>query len=675
MRKLGSSAILACACLVSCGGAGGDGTIGGFSDADLALVSIMPQHLESSVARNRVIQFVFNVDVDPDTVNDQSIQIRTGSTFTTRPTGRFDVSGAIVVFDPTVAANGAANAVGFPAGAQVAVDVPLFQSFRPQALVLRSMTGKPLMSASQNRISFVTGSGWLQDDNVPPVLEGVEFAPGPLPNGAIPADSTIIVTFSEPIDPASLHFNKNFFLVNVTPNHELEGETVASVTFLDGSLQRYFIQPVFGFGSGPFDMELTFFDPAGPGAFQGGEVPKDLAGNPVQNFQFVRRFATQPDPTSVDAFILEETFDTRDQEDRSFTGAAWATDLQFPGALVGAPLTTRTVNVDVKSLLSVGAQTFIANSAGPDPEGRYCPTANPLVGSGLTLPPAAPPISQGRRQMNLYRHEELGPGGVITRAAWGPDSDALFGGSYSRVQVRLGHKQAGTSLQGNSFFSNFDVDGFVTVADAPYSVPQRSDVNGPPRNDGFWDWPAFTRLFEYNGVDDLIVDIDATSGTTWQQFRTFVAMKTPGCTCTNFFGCADAAFGNRQADTTSGGNQANPRTTAPTFLNPGPMVNVAQFEIRQTITIAQSLYYDTGDSFPRYLEPLVFPVVQPGGAQVTLQFSGSLDGVFETVAFTDKITDLDGMRFIRFRVTMRANFFTVTRPRVEAVFIPIIRSS
>ena len=105
------------------------------------------------------------------------------------------------------------------------------------------------------------------------------------------------------------------------------------------------------------------------------------------------------------------------------------------------------------------------------------------------------------------------------------------------------------------------------------------------------------------------------------------------------------------------------------------MVNVAQFEIRQTITIGQSLYYDTGDSFPRYLEPLVFPSVQPGSAQVTLEFSGSVDGLVESVPFTDRISDLDGLRFIRFRVTMRANFFTVTRPRVDAVFIPVIRSS
>ena len=87
MRKLGLSAVLACAWLASCGGSGGDGTLGGFSDADLALVSIMPQDLESSVARNRMIQFVFNVDVDPDSVNDQSIRIRTlSSAFSTDST-------------------------------------------------------------------------------------------------------------------------------------------------------------------------------------------------------------------------------------------------------------------------------------------------------------------------------------------------------------------------------------------------------------------------------------------------------------------------------------------------------------------------------------------------------------------------------------------------------------
>ena len=77
----------------------------------------------------------------------------------------------------------------------------------------------------------------------------------------------------------------------------------------------------------------------------------------------------------------------------------------------------------------------------------------------------------------------------MTRAAWGPDSDALFAAIYTRVIVRLGHHRKDTNIAPGSFFDNFDVDGHVEVADVlDYQVPQVKDVTGNTiLNEGYFD--------------------------------------------------------------------------------------------------------------------------------------------------------------------------------------------
>ena len=102
-----------------------------------------------------------------------------------------------------------------------------------------------------------------------------------------------------------------------------------------------------------------------------------------------------------------------------------------------------------------------------------------------------------------------------------------------------------------------------------------------------------------------------------------------------------------------------------------------QFEIAKLRSDGQSTYYDADPALlapdgPDYLTPLINPLVQSGGAAILITWSGSLDGIVEDVPFTTNIDDLDGMRFVRFHVVMRANLFTGGRPRVDLLEIPFL---
>ena len=672
--------------LVAAGCSGGNETPASFDPIEIALVRVEPGDGVSDVPRNTVVRMIFNTTVLPESVTDQSIIIRTGGTFQTRPIGTFLISGNIVEFNPTVTATGGANSLGFPAGAQIIVEVPLKEPADgvPAILFVQNVEGNPITIASgDNLLTFTTGSRWNDPVPGPPGVIGIDLTPGPLtPGGPVPADAAVTVIFDEPIDPSSVVLSENIFLTNNTSTAVIFQQDIPSVTFFDGSLTRYTFQPVFGFGQGPFSILMNFIDPDDPTSFNPVNLPTDLAGNQVQNFTFFATFATQFDPDVETTALLRENFQTLAQRDPLGTDAQWGDDAEVPFVLIGAPITQRTVNVDIRALmLFSGASSAINNAptAPPSPpnEEDYCPTANPLVGPDLNVVIGNPPTSSGRRQQNLYRQGELGASGTVIRAAWGPDSDAVFAATYPDVIMYMGHKQAATSLAPGSFFAQFDVNGFVTVVNTTdYVVPQAADINGGMLNDGYLDWPAMESFFDYDGVNDLLLDIRAKEGNTFQTFRTFLSLSNffGTCSCFNFFGCApNNSIGLRQADTTYSGDSHNPPGSAAAGVaNPAPFIHIMQFELAKLLSIATSFYYDSLDDDPDYLAPILNPVVQPGGSTLTLFWSGSDDGMMEVVPFTQNINDIDGHKYIRFMAIMRSNLFTKDRPRLNLIEIPVI---
>ncbi|MEE8106581.1 MAG: Ig-like domain-containing protein [Planctomycetota bacterium] len=675
-------------------GAGDNETPADNDPEELVLVRIEPAEGESSVARNTRVRLTFNTTVLPESVNDQTVKIRFGPTFGTRPEGSFLVSGNVIEFDPTVLRGGGQNAAGFPAGEQMLVEVPLNVpgGDEPHQSFVQNVEGNPIAVASndrldlrvaQNSITFTTGSGWSDPVPGPPGVLGLEWVPAPNAFGQVPSNAAVTVIFSEPVDPGTVLLGVNMFLTNNSPTAPIYQQDIPSNTFFDKSLQKFTFQPVFGFGQGPFNIAVNFIDPDDATSFDPSRLPTDLVGNQIQNFTFLATFDTQFDPTVNNTGLLREDFVFINQRDPLNTTAVWGDDGEFPFELVGLPIQKREQNLNINAFMTLsGGTTVIPNGppgdtdpqgmGGPFPEGKYCPTVNPLVGGNLTLNPVFPALVLGRRRMNLYRQAELGPAGTVIRAAWGPDSDALFAATYPQVIVKMGHKIAGTSFAQGSFDAQFDVDGFVVLADVDnYKVPQAADVDGNGiKQTGYLDWPEFDRFFDYNGTDDLILDVEATEGTTWQQFRTFIAASGgPPCDC-RFLACiANTSIGLRLMDTVFGGDTQNP-TNTPGFPNPLGAVDVIQLEIASLLSIGQSLYYDTNEVDPTYLNPIIVPVVQAGGSTVVMRYSASADGLLEDVPFTTNISAADGFRFLRFQAEMRSNIFTSARPRVANIDIP-----
>ncbi|MHC4579192.1 MAG: Ig-like domain-containing domain [Planctomycetota bacterium] len=703
--------LLALATVVGCGDTE---TPASADPQEIALIRMEPGDGESSVPRNRTVRMIFNVRVNPASVHDQSILVRTGGTFQTRPEGTFLINGNVVEFDPTVTSAGGANAAGFPAGGQILVEVRLKieGDGLPANLFVQNEEGNPITVASgDNLLAFTTGAGW--DDPVPgpPGVLGLEFVPGPNAVGQVPSSAAVTVIFSEPIDPSSVILGKNLFLTNNTGTSPIFQQDIPSITFFDGSLTRYTFQPVFGFGQGPFNVLVNFIDPDDPVSFDPDDLPRDLGGNRVQNFTFFQTFDTQFDPTTVNTGLLREDFTDFSQRDAANTDALWGDDSEFPFELVGQPITTRIVPIGVAEFAVIsGGSSVIDNpqttpiaspryvgtdgliyrpqdlSAIPPPpnppfpppdtsmgEEDYCPTQNPLVGVDSIILLGNPPSSSGRRQLNLYRQAELGANGTIIRVAWGPDSDATFAATYPELIMRLGHKKEGTSISVGSFFAQFDVEGFVTVVDkVDYTVPQAANTGGGLINDHFLDWPSLERFFEYDGVNDVLVDIEAKEGNTFQTFRTYLALdRVFGvCSCANYGGCAvNNTIGQRQADSTYGGDFLNP---APAFgvANPAPFIHAMEFELAKLRSDAQSIYYDSKTPEPDFLTPILNPLVQAAGATIAMSYSGSIDGIIEDVPFTPNVDDVDTFQYIRFHVVMRSNLFTGGRPRLALLEIP-----
>jgi hypothetical protein len=696
---------------------------------EIALIRMEPGDGESSVPRNRVVRMIFNVAVLPQSVHDQSIIIRTGGTFQTRPEGTFLINGNVVEFDPTVTTTGGANAGGFSAGAQILVEVRLKieGDGLPANLFVQNAEGNPIVVASgDNLLTFTTGAGWEDPVPGPPGVLGLEFTPSANPLGQVPSRAAVTVIFSEPVDPSTVILGKNIFLTNNSETAPIFQQDIPSITFFDGSLTRYTFQPVFGFGKGPFNILVNFIDPDAPDTFDPNNLPTDLGGNRVQNFTFFRTFDTQFDPSTVNTGLIREPFTTFDYRDQAATDASWGDDTEFPFELVGQQITTRVQIIGLAEITMLSGGTSIidnaqttpiaspryvstADSPGgaqiwrptqlqPKPTGTvvpnptpppatvtvfadeskgeedYCPTQNPLVGPDSIINQGNPPSSAGRRQLNLYRQGELGVRGTIIRIAWGPDSDATFAATYPDFIMRLGHKKADTSLTEGSLFSQFDVDGFVTVVNlVDYIVPQAANIGGGLINDHFLDWPQLESFFEFDGINDVIMDIEAKEGNTFQTFRTFVALvqTTTACICGTYGGCQpDNSIGQRQADTTYGADVLNPAPIPLTVANPAPFVHVMEFELAKLRSDAQSAWYDTGTPEPDYLTPILNPLVQAAGATISMSYSGSHDGILEDVGFSPSIDDADDHQFIRFHAILRANLFTGGRPRLALIEIP-----
>jgi hypothetical protein len=704
----------------SCGGGGA-----GFAAKDMVLVEFLfvDRSLQpaaptgtKSLPRNAQLLLVFSEQVDPKSVHTQSLQLRYGPSAQSVPNGSFSVDGNTVRFDPTVTAQGQPNPFGFDAATQYLVDIP---SINDQVDVIRNRDNDP------NLVNFftifTTADGFLRELD-PPTVEGITFVPAPdALTGQVPGNGIMRIEFNEPMDPSSFVLGGPLGVdpgvttldvryragVLVNDNAGIGGDPVPGFLTHDASASVYTFNPTFSFGDQRYVFDVR--------VFQG---LKDLAGNQLVN----PRSFPGPEGYTVDGAglstgkILQESFATTVDADFAVTDADWGFSTQ--GLLQGQAITTRNAYLFSYSFVQVGNLW-----------GQYAAFADPLIGAQLNnfVPNVSPPTSLGRRVMWAFRDDEIGASGTITGASWGPDSNATFAATYPTIFLRCGYQKSSSLNLSPSFSGNYEGSPTI-VYTGSYQVTQAANVGDTPGHPtythasispyptfppcaagqlaplfsatGFYAWPPFTTFFEWDDGDSALVgdkvllfDASVAEGNTWQQIRGWFGSQYP---CSGALALMIGGFPGRRMYSTYEDDMPNPPASfALGILNPEPSVSDTCFSITKRVSIAQSLWY-TDDNQPTpstqntflyptlndYLPAQVNPTVQPGGAQVVLQFQAcdSVDADRRTINqaapflpdWTSNINDCDNFRNIRWRAMMISNLISGTRAGVADVTIPIL---
>ena len=142
-----------------------------FLFVDRALQPSFPTGAQA-LPRNAQIIFQFSEQVDPNSVNQQTIAFRFGSQFQSVPKGSYQIDGSRVIFDPTVTAQGTPNPFGFEPVTQYNVELPAAGEANA---VVENLDNDPLLTSFLS--NFTTSDGFLRE-LVPPQVVAIDFLPG-----------------------------------------------------------------------------------------------------------------------------------------------------------------------------------------------------------------------------------------------------------------------------------------------------------------------------------------------------------------------------------------------------------------------------------------------------------------------------------------------------------------
>jgi len=656
----------------------------------LVLTSFVQNGL-TNLDRNALLEFKFSVKLNAKSVDSRTLRVNalTGAGSKPAPGARI-VKSNIVYFDPTRTqrnydtsklANSTKiekdNSAGFASFQDYSVEIPVgvdqhvllgaisqpisryFQgTFRTTGVYTDLVPGQPYFVGDH-------GNGLLGFD---PPRSGA--------TGLVDADAVIILEFSEPMDISTLDPSSNVIVTRVAVGERVPGYVVSDPNEPTG--RRFLFIPSVGFGSDTANL-------------QGWDIGvtlttgiTDLSGIPLNRPTTFPVFRTRFVPNAPSCSMVTESFDNQTLMDPSTPGLGGEWNTIEKGALRGGAPTTY-APVAVRYDAGIGAAYPGATQVGPAgivrvPGGFQ----EPLVGATIPAGNAGQGCTVhqlGARLQQLYVPNDIGIAGAIVGVGWGPSSNALFGANYPSVQIDMGL----TSLQslGADYASNIDSGAPVTTYLGPYTVIQKKNINptdpqpqppnpaGTPPGQGvspnpfatgYWDYPALTTPFEWDGTSQLVVDWQVQGGDNCQIFR---AAFVPG----------GIAFPTRRA--------FGPDYQAATAANtPDGVVYDTLFRKRRRRTYAVSSWYQVASDLPIFATPIVNPSAQPGGVTVLLEFSGAFGkpdpfnvGKFiadptTATAWTTVPSNIDKHRFFRFRFTMTANLNTAQTARITSVAFP-----
>jgi len=632
----------------SCGSGGGGGTSNPGNPHALKVIYVTA-HRRDNWMRNEPVDIHFSAPLSRNSLKpgiiDRAIQISIVT-----PAGRVAAKGSFsfvienqkerrdrVRFDPTRTANAAVTGCADnPFGFQPLTTYDVFIPTPSQSKkFLTSTSGDPIIEGYDS--FFTTGEGYSREVEQPRFVGtdgqgSLGFDPVRKLNGEVVYNARVLVVFDDAMDPTTFDNGTTITVRNDTLTALQGSPVLVPGTFVPDLCGRTWkFVPSFSFGGAGYDIAVMLTTGL-----------KDLAGNPLGNPQTIR-FRTEVKAGIPTTQVITESFDLQTFMDVQNTSADWG--VTNAGVLQGGAVTSEDVIVALQS-------------------SQYPGGVRTRVRDHPFYDGTSPALGRVGHEQWVYTQAELGGAAAVTQLGWGPSSNALFASNHQRVIVTLGHTQ-GDSLSTN-MPNNFDVGVPVKVSDTSYVIPQRATIDPPCNTDGcavgYWPFATFSNFFEYNGKNNVIVDVDATIGSNYQITRVFFGPV--GFPSRNTFG--------------------NTGETTGSLLQ--PLVQDMKFTKKRRTTIAQSLFYDSGQNNPDFSTPILSPVVQTGGTAIQVLYEGAEGILFpipsnpnnvipDPTTFTGFVTNLDQLdsnRFIRFRVVFTANVTSGQVPVLNSIAIPYI---
>jgi hypothetical protein len=630
----------------------------------LVLTSFV-QNGRTDVRRNESLQFKFSAVVRKGSVDSRTIRIlqQTG-TGTKQALGALIPKSNVVRFDPTrtqrnyddsqrpnTTVTEGDNASGFESYTDYLVQIPgppeikILRNSRNDR-ILQGFSGQYRTNASYD--DPVAGQPYFVGDGASGNL-GFD-PPRSGATGLVDEDAVILLEFSEPVNIDTLDPSSTVLVTRIRVNESVPGFIRLDPN--DRSGRRFQFVPSLGFGSdvanlSGWDIQVTLT-----------EGITDLAGNPLKRPFVAPLFRTRYVEGKKSASIVAETFANQTKMDPVTVtdGGEWNTVEK--GSLRGGAATTYPAQ-DVNYRINPPGVTTVLTR-------QNDPLVTDQSQSGCFVRTA------GSRAQMLYIPADVGEAAAIVSTGWGPSSNALFGSNHPEITLQLAHTS--NSALGSDMTTNVNIGNPVQVFKGSYLIPQAKNIqtsdgnlnaNGvtpDPYAKGYWLWPQFTTPFEWNGQNNLVFDAACQPAVTCQILRgSFVPAGIP--------------FPNRRAVGTN-------YTASSADFTVDTVVYDIRFNKRRRTTRATSQWYELASDSTQFAAPIVSPVGQPGGVSVLVEVEGAhgkpdplkpggfIPNTTTATGFTTTVSDIDGHRFFRFRVTMASNLTTNQTARITSVQFP-----
>lgn len=566
--------------------------------------------------RDTRLLFEFSGPVDLKSIDSRTIRIGipTGNNLWLEAPGRFRYvtipqpnQGPIkvvrnkILFEPTYSKHNVGDTADNPFGLNAySFYEVIVPSQADQGSFVTDTDGKGIVKSFY--ASFETSDEYQQNLSQPTLIETIPR------DGQIDVEASadVVLRFTEPMKPDSFRMNQTVFVRNLSINRAVLG----SLRFSTDAKTVVF-RPVFGYGKGPSTIFVRVTTSV-----------TNLPGNPIPK-EIAVTFVSVYDPDQFNQGDVQETFDDRAYEDTGFENqhplADWHSGVT-QGFLAGS-FTVGTVT------LSKGSNTY----------------ATPPWGWGASF--------AARTQM-MHVSGEVGSARTITGFEWYKICNNSS--TATNVTINMGHTQSGGLT--TTFASNYS-DTPVTCVNNVASYPITNTIR-----QAWTAGPTFTTNFQYNGNDNVILEVFCTCGGASNNWTGY--WRTPA----------------------SGSVQLTAYTRAPWAGAPAVSTSNWHMDTRYTYLIdqseAQSHWYDMGIRSPQFLDVFLEPDLssQPAGTSSEFKFQGTTEdlnvgGVPDLTNVTQWVDDLEqltGLKYIRFHVDFKSNQSTNTRPMFDSVIFPFV---